>query len=152
MYDFWVGFRVIRQDHDAGIAEGAHVAGEVKNYFRTLRHGTGNARLVRDGHIGLAGEHGGDFGSRIHLQNFGVNFGLQAVVFQHFFRDREIGIGFRRRNNRQTFEFLRILDDIQVLRHTEIVGPLNHGADHNAGAALLSGHLHHGGVANGKLR
>ena len=32
------------------------------------------------------------------------------------------------------------------------MGPLDHGADHNAGAALLAVHLHHGGVTNGKLR
>ena len=43
---------------------------------------------------------------------------------------------------------LRVGDRLEVLRHAEIVRALDHGADHDAGAAGLARHLHHGGVAD----
>ena len=87
----------------------------------------------------------------IDLQDGDVLADLEAGVLEHALGDAVVGVGLGRGDDRQALELRRIGDRLEVLRHAEIVRALNDGADHDARAAGLARHLHHGGVADGEV-
>ena len=139
------------QHHDAGVAERADVVGEVEHDLGALVDRGGDARLIGDRHVGLAGEHRTDLGAGAHLQDRDVGADLEPGVLDHLLGDGVVGVGIGRGDDGQTLEVRRIGDLVEVLGDAEIVRTLDDGADDHAGAARLAAHHGHGGVADGEV-